>query len=136
MFTFQKTYFTLTIVLFVVEVLIALFVNDSFIRPYVGDFLVVILIYCFLKSFWNAPAKTVAISVLLFSYLVELLQYFKIVKLLGLQYSHVANVIIGNSFAWNDMLAYTLGIMLVVSVERIAVIKSRNISFQYAKKRQ
>ena len=32
--------------LFVVETLIALFVRDAFIRPYMGDVLVVILIYC------------------------------------------------------------------------------------------
>ncbi len=130
MFTFQRTYFTLTILLFVVEILIALFVKDSFVRPYVGDFLVVILIYCFLKSFWKAPVKIVAISVLLFSYLVELLQYFKIVKLLGLKNSRLANVIIGNSFAWSDMLAYALGIMLVVWIERIIGKDERNISFE------
>ena len=31
--------------LFIVETLIALFVRDAFIRPYMGDVLVVILIY-------------------------------------------------------------------------------------------
>ena len=31
--------------LFVVETLIALFVRDAFIRPYMGDVLVVILVY-------------------------------------------------------------------------------------------
>ena len=36
-----------TIILLVVEVLIALFVHDSIIRPYLGDVLVVVVIYTF-----------------------------------------------------------------------------------------
>jgi len=34
-----------TIAIFLIELLIALFVRDRFIRPYVGDMLVVVLIY-------------------------------------------------------------------------------------------
>ena len=98
MVSFNPKYFTLAIVLFIIEVLIAVYLNDSFIRPSVGDFLVVILIYCFVKTFWRAGVKTVALSVLVFSYVVEVLQYFKFVKLLGLQNSRLANVILGNTF--------------------------------------
>ena len=43
---FRPIYFYWTIVLFFVEVLIALFVHDGIIRPFLGDVLVVILIYC------------------------------------------------------------------------------------------
>lgn len=114
---FNPRYFVYTILLFVTEVLIALFVHDQFIRPYVGDFLVVILIYCFVKSFLNTPVVPTAIAVLLFAYLVELLQYFHIVEVLGLQHSRAARIIIGSSFEWQDILAYTLGILAVVLVE-------------------
>ena len=38
-----------TIILLVVEVLIALFVHDSIIRPYLGDVLVVVVIYTFAR---------------------------------------------------------------------------------------
>ena len=40
-----------TIILLVIEVLIALFVHDSIIRPYVGDVLVVVVIYTFVRIF-------------------------------------------------------------------------------------
>ena len=50
MLTFRKTYFILSILLFIIEVLIALFAHDEFIRPYVGDLLVVVLLYCLVKS--------------------------------------------------------------------------------------
>ena len=80
MFSFNPKYFLLTILLFVTEVLIAVYLHDGFIRPYFGDFLVVILIYCFVKSFANIPVIKTAVGVLLFSYFVEMTQYFKLVK--------------------------------------------------------
>src|SRR5437764_754453 len=98
MLKFQLKYFLLTVILFLIEVLIALFVHDHFIRPFVGDILVAILIYCFIKSFFNSLVIITAIAVLLFSYLIEVLQYFNIVKILRLQNSNLARVIIGTSF--------------------------------------
>ncbi len=115
---FNPRYFVCTVLLFVTEVLIALFVHDQFIRPYVGDFLVVILIYCFVKSFLNIPVVPTALGVLVFAYTVELLQYFRIVEVLGLQHSRAARIIIGSAFEWRDMLAYTMGILTVVLVEK------------------
>ena len=117
-FKFSPFYAFSTLLLFITEVLIALFVHDQFIRPYIGDFLVVILIYCFVKSFLNTPVVPTALGVLVFAYIVELLQYFRIVELLGLQHSRAARIIIGSSFEWQDILAYTLGILMVVLVEK------------------
>jgi hypothetical protein len=120
MLTFNIKYFGLTILLFVIEVLIALFIHDAFIRPYIGDFLVVILIYCFIKSFLNLPTVPVAGFVLLFSFGIEFLQYFNFVEKLGLGESKLATIILGNSFAWLDLVAYAAGIIAVVVVEKIA----------------
>lgn len=96
-----------------------MYVNDDVIRPHIGDFLVVILIYCFIKAFLDIPVWKAALFTLLFSYTVELLQYFKIVERLGLGDSKFARVIIGTWFSWLDMIAYTLGICSVVLVENI-----------------
>ena len=117
MFRFQKNYFLLAFILLCVEILIALFIHDSFIRPYVGDFLVVILIYCFVKSFLRIPVITAAIFVLLFAYTVEIAQYFNLATQAGLQNNRVAKIILGNSFEWKDMLAYTCGILFTLFVE-------------------
>ena len=122
MLTFNLKYFGLAVLLFIVEVVIAVYINDTFVRPYFGDFLVVILLYCFVKSFCKAPVKAVALSVLLFAYMVEVLQYFKFVKHLGLEKSKLANVILGNSFAWNDLLAYTLGVLFVLLIEKMTLL--------------
>lgn len=115
---FNPRYLISTILLFITEVLIALFVHDQFIRPYIGDFLVVILIYCFVKSFLDTPVVPAALGVLLFAYTVEVLQYFRIVEVLGLQHYRAARIIIGSSFEWLDMLAYTMGILMVILVEK------------------
>jgi len=112
-FHFKKKYLLLTILLFLVEVFIAKFVHDRFIRPFFGDFLVVILLYFFAKTFWNASSKTIAISVLIFSFVVEILQYFKIVEILGLKGNRLAEIVIGTSFSWLDLVAYTLGVLTV-----------------------
>jgi uncharacterized membrane protein len=118
MFTFNKKYFFAAVVLFIIEVLIALYVNDAIIRPYVGDFLVVILLYCAMKAFFRIPCFPAAIGVLLFAYLIEMLQYFQIVHRLGLQDSKVATVVIGSSFEWIDIVAYTAGCACIIIFDR------------------
>ncbi len=118
MLRFHRGYFAIAIVLLVVEILIALYVHDRFVRPYIGDVLVVILIYCMVKAFFNTHPVTTALCVLLFSFLIETLQYFRIVHQLGWQHSKLARVIIGTSFAWEDIAAYTVGIGVVIMVEK------------------
>ncbi|MBL4649846.1 MAG: DUF2809 domain-containing protein [Aureispira sp.] len=118
MFTFKKKYFLLTIFLFIIEVLIALFVRDRFIRPYGGDFLVVILIYCFLRTFIKQPPLRLAIVTLIFSFAVEIAQYFKIVELLGLKGNRLAEIVIGTGYSNHDLVAYTLGVMVCYFLDR------------------
>ena len=116
--TFRASYFFIALLLFVTEILIALFLHDGIVRPYIGDVLVVILLYCFLRSFLKLSIVHTAVSVLLFAYVLETLQYFKLVKLLGLNDYAFARTVIGTSFAWLDLLAYTVGIGITLVVER------------------
>ena len=119
-FKFRRKYLLIAILIFVIEILIAIYAHDRFIRPYFGDFLVVILIYCLIKSFVNRSVLSISIFVLLFSYTIEFLQYLNIVQVLGIQNNTLAKIIIGTSFAWSDIIAYTAGIILVILVEKIS----------------
>jgi len=119
MYRFNKGYFGLTAGLFLIEVLIAMYVHDDFIRPYFGDFLVVILIYCFLRTFTNLAVKPTLLAVLIFSYLIELLQYLNFVEWVGLGNSELARTVIGTSFAWMDLMAYTIGCAAILWFERM-----------------
>ncbi len=131
MLTFNKNYFGFTIFIFLIEVLIALYVNDSFVRPYLGDVLVVILIYCFLKSFLKLPVLTAAIAVLVFSFTIEFLQFLNIVEKLGLEKSKIARTVIGTSFSWIDLLTYIIGITIVLIIEKYWVKKNLNQNNDY-----
>lgn len=117
MLKFDKKYLYLTLLLFVIEVCIAVFFNDSFIRPFVGDVLVVILIYCFVKSFWQIKPGILALSVFVFACVIEILQYFNFVKVLGLENYKVAVVVLGSSFDWKDIIAYAIGSATVLWLE-------------------
>jgi hypothetical protein len=119
MVKFNRTYFLPALLLFIIEVLIALYFHDRIIRPYVGDMLVVILIYCFWKSFFNTPVIATALGVLSFAFIIELLQHLQIIKHLGLQDSNIARTVIGYSFEWIDVLAYIIGIVLLLIVENL-----------------
>ena len=123
MLKFQLKYFIITVVLLLTEVCIALFVHDNFFRPYIGDVLVVILIYCFVQSFFKLSYLPVAVAVLVFSYIIELMQYFNITEILGLQHSALARTIIGTSASWKDIIAYTAGIGIVLLIERTRLMK-------------
>ena len=120
-FKFNKNYFSFAVLLFFVEIYIALYVRDSIVRPYGGDYLVVMLIYCAIKSCCTISIPKAAIATLVFSFAVEIAQYFNVVKMIGLEHSKLANIVIGNSFHWADLLAYTLGVLTVFLIE-----KSRN----------
>ncbi|MCR5862719.1 DUF2809 domain-containing protein [Flavobacterium sp. J372] len=122
---FHKTYFLLFVLIFITEVLIALYVHDDFIRPYFGDVLVVILIYCFVKAFLNIRTLTAATGILLFAFIVETLQYLKFIELVGLQDVKLARVVIGTSFAWMDIWCYVAGFAIILITEHLLTNKNK-----------
>lgn len=114
----HRGYLMAAILLLTVEVLIALFVHDRLVRPYLGDVLVVVLIYCTLKACFNLPPFKTATGVLLFAFLIETLQYFRIFEHLGWKHSPVARAIIGTSFSFGDMVCYIAGYLIIIVVEK------------------
>ena len=121
MIKFNNNYFLLAFFLLALEVYIGLYMHDAVIGPFGGDFLVVILLYCLVKSFVNLPVLLAAGWVLVFAYAVEVSQYFHLVSLLGLQHSKIAKILLGTSFSFIDLGMYTLGILLVIVVENIRI---------------
>ena len=103
---------------FVVEVLIALFVSDNFVRPYVGDMLVTVLLCAFVRIFFPHSIKLLPLYVFLFAAAVEVAQFFDIVKLLGLEKISFLSVIIGRTFSFADIICYAVGCALFFVAER------------------
>lgn len=108
----------LTLTLFIVEVLIALFVRDSFVRPIVGDMLVVVLIYSFLRTFIQNKSPRLVAGVCVFAFLVEFIQYFDPVGLLGWEDNRVLCVLVGRTFSWLDLAAYLAGSAVNLKLSR------------------
>lgn len=106
-------YAVATIVFFLMELCIALFVRDKFIRPFVGDMLVVVLIYTFLRILFPEKLRLLPLYIFFFAALVEGLQAANIVELLGLSDNRFFSVLIGTTFDWKDIVCYGVGCVLL-----------------------
>lgn len=114
---FNVKYLLLAALLLAVEICIALFVTDSIVRPFVGDVLVVALIYCFLRIFLNVAYWKAALAVLAFACAIEILQYFDYVARLGVENNRVLSVMLGRTFEWLDFVAYFAGFLFIILIE-------------------
>lgn len=114
----RVVYIVLTIILLVVEVLIALFVHDRIVRPYIGDMLVVVVIYTFMRIWIPDSVRRLPLYVFLFATGVEILQYFNFVELLGVGDNRFWRILLGTSFDVKDILCYAAGCVLVWAAER------------------
>lgn len=103
-----------------IEVLIALFVHDDFVRPYLGDVLVVVVIYCFIKIF--LPKKYVWLpgAIFMFAAMIEVLQYFRLVEILGVENNVFLRTLIGSTFDRKDIVCYGVGCLTLGLYERFA----------------
>lgn len=108
-------------VILIIEILIALFVRDSFIRPYGGDILVTILLCCFVRMIFMEKIPLLPLWVFLFAVTVEVLQYFDIVSILGLGDIKFFVILIGNSFSFVDIICYAVGCVLFYLREKLNI---------------
>ena len=109
----RLVYLLATIILLIVEVLIALYVHDDFIRPYVGDAIVVIVIYTFVRILIPEKGRLLPLYIFLFAVVVEILQGIHIVNILGVADNRFLRTLIGDSFDIKDILCYGVGCILL-----------------------
>lgn len=113
--TLNRIYILIFACLFFIEVCIATFVTDSFIRPFLWDLLVVVLMYSFLRIFLRYNYTIVALSCLFFAYFIEAMQYFELGKHLGL--TGVGKIILGSTFDPIDLIAYSIWFIICIIIE-------------------
>lgn len=112
--------------LLIIEVLIACCIHDDFVRPYIGDMLVVIVIYCFVRIWMPESCRLLPLYIFLFAAAVEGLQYFDIVGVLGLEENAFMSVLIGSVPDWKDILCYGIGCAMLGGCERLKLKKEKN----------
>ncbi len=109
--------------IFAVEVLIALFVRDRWIRPYGGDVLVTVLLCCLVRILFpentSVFARLIPLWVFFFAVAVETLQYFDYVTLLRLGDIAFFRILLGTAFSHADIVCYGIGCGAFWAVEAV-----------------
>lgn len=119
-------YFIVFLILLAVEFYIGIFVHDHFIRPYVGDVIVVVVLYFLIRSIFPEKPAFLCLWIFLFAVFVEVTQIFPLVDLLGIK-NRFIRIVMGTSFAWKDVIAYIAGsvVNLVMDLKILREAKSR-----------
>ncbi|NRD20725.1 DUF2809 domain-containing protein [Winogradskyella eckloniae] len=115
---FNKYYLGLAHFLFLVELAIAFTLKTGFIRHTFSDYLVVILLYAIIRGCTNMSVWASSLVVLIIAFGIEFLQLTPFLAYFNLQDSYTAKLIFGSTFQFTDLVAYTLGIVTVLVVEK------------------
>ena len=116
-------YAIIFITLLCVELCIALFVHDDFVRPYIGDVLVTVLLCCLCRIAVPKGVPALPAYVFLFAALVEAAQYIDVVKLLGWEDNAILSTLIGRTFSWADILCYGVGCVAFWAAEKRVIFR-------------
>lgn len=119
----RLTYILLFLLFLGIEVLIALFVRDAFIRPYVGDMLVTVVICLFIRGFSPISSKLLPVYVFVFAAAVEVAQYFDFVAITGLENNRFLSVLLGRTFSLADIVCYGIGCIVFFAFEKLLLHK-------------
>ena len=105
--------------LLAVEVCIALFVHDAFVRPHVGDMLVTLLLCCMCRVAFPDEIRLLPVFVFLFAACVEIGQYFDVVALMGLTDNRFLSIALGRTFSWMDLVCYAIGCVVAFGLDEV-----------------
>lgn len=111
--------------LLVIEAIIALLVNDAFVRPYVGDMLVTLLLCCLCRVIIPDKVRMLPVYVFIFAACVEIGQYFDVVALLGLADNSIISIALGRTFSWMDIVCYAAGCVPAFLLDQIIIKKAK-----------
>ena len=117
-------YFIVFTTILIIEVIIALYIHDNFIRPYVGDILAIICIYFLAKTVFLEKIKNLSLYILLFSIMVEFIQYFQIFNNLTKK-NYILKIILGSTFDVKDIICYIIGYLIIIGLERYLTNKAK-----------
>ncbi len=104
----RLVFLILFLLLLAAEICIGLFAHDEFIRPYLGDVLVVMLLYSLIRIFVPGGTPWLAAAILVFAFAVEFSQIPPLVDLLEIR-SHLLRVLMGTTYSPKDLLSYAVG---------------------------
>lgn len=124
----RRNFVVLFVLILGLEFYIATSIKNTFIRTVLGDFFVVILLYSIVRAITGIHRYKVAAGVLIFAYLIEFSQWIHVVEILDIKRNFYIDLILGTSFDWKDLMAYTMGIMLVIIIDNFSIKKGKQLT--------
>ena len=110
----KKTNFFLAIFhFFICLIIVKAFRYSGFVRGFLGDVFFMGLMFYSLNAIYDFNKEKLLLNLLFFSYIVEITQYFKILEYLNLSDNAFLKLLFGATFDIMDLVAYTIGILLV-----------------------
>ena len=91
---------------------------SGWVRSYLGDVLVIILLYSAIMSVVELNKKSVVLFTLIVAFAIEFAQYFKLAERLGFVPDSLAYIVLGNTFSGADLGCYVVGAILILLFER------------------
>ena len=86
---------------------------------WIGDVLWALMVYFMVRMLYiKAPFNKVVIISLLFCFGIEFSQLYQVTWINELRQTMPGRLILGQGFLWGDLLAYTIGVMIGVVVDR------------------
>ncbi len=118
----RLTYAILFVLFFGVELCIALFIKDRFIRPYVGDILVIPLICSLFRIVAPQKPRFLGLYTVLLGVIAEILQLLRLDELLRVEGTAIG-IILGSTFDIKDIVCYIIGGALFFVADEVLVKK-------------
>lgn len=104
---------------FLIEVVIALWWRDGFVRPYLGDVLAVALVYLALRAATRLDPLGAAGVALVVAVAIELGQLVHVLDAVGLGGNRLARVVLGGVFDPRDIGCYLVGAVLALGLDLV-----------------
>ena len=121
----RSIYIGITLISFIACIIIVKsFSTNLFIRGFLGDVFATLLMYYLLKAFKPLDPKKNFIIVLALCYMIEILQGFHFIDLIGLGHIPIVRTVFGAVFDIWDLVAYTFGAIIAVGIDIVLLNKS------------
>ena len=115
-------FLAVAVVILAIEIYIAAFVKGGFVRHYLGDVLVTVMLYAFGRAVFKTTPKILAFEIFAFSLFIEILQYFKMLEILDI-HNLIIRIIFGGTFDVSDIVCYALGCLLAYLIDAICFLQ-------------
>lgn len=91
----------------------------EYINTYLGDALWAVMIYLFVALLKERKPSQIALVSLLFCYLIEISQLYHAPWIDAIRNTRLGGLVLGFGFLWTDIIAYTMGIGVMLAIENV-----------------